>query len=133
MLPTETSEQATKRIAGFVEASDFKGREQSAYIDKNGENIEVKLRNDNGKWNWYEPKSKKPFASFNSAKEAIKYIQEQPFWNNGELNKDGRNDAYFAKIKADYIKTELENGNILEDINDGKISATEAKLITESA
>ena len=133
MLPTETSEQATKRIAGFVEASDFKGREQSAYIDKKGENIEVKLRNDNGKWNWYEPKSKKPFASFNSAKEAIKYIQEQPFWNNGELNKDGRNDAYFAKIKADYIKTELENGNILEDINDGKISATEAKLIIESA
>ena len=132
MLPTETSEQATKRIAGFVEASDFKGREQSAYIDKKGENIEVKLRNDNGKWNWYEPKSKKPFASFNSAKEAIKYIQEQPFWNNGELNKDGRNDAYFAKIKADYIKTELENGNILEDINDGKISATEAKLIIES-
>ncbi|TXI10687.1 MAG: hypothetical protein E6Q68_07625, partial [Polynucleobacter sp.] len=133
MKPTETSEQATNRLAEFVEASDFKGREQSAFIDKDGENTEVKLRNDNGKWNWYYPKSKKPFASFDTAKDAIKFIQEQPFWDNGELNKNGRNDAYFAKVKAEQIKTELENGNILEDINDGKISVQDAKAIIENA
>ena len=133
MKPKETSEQATNRMATFLEASDYKGRETSAYIDKNGENTEVKLRNDDGKWNWYYPKSKKPFASFGTANDAVKFIQEQPFWDNGELNKKGRNDAYFAKVKADAIKTELENGNILEDINDGKISAKEAKSIIESA
>ena len=133
MKSTETSEQATNRLAEFVEASDYKGREQSAFINRKGESVEVKLRNDDGKWNWYEPKSKKPFASFGNAKDAIKFIQEQPFWDNGELNKDGRNDAYFAKIKADHIKTELENGNILEDINDGKISAKDAAKIIESA
>ena len=132
MKPTETSEQATNRLAEFVEASDFKGREQSAFIDKDGENIEVKLRNDNGKWNWYYPKSKKPFASFDTAKDAIKFIQEQPFWDNGELNKNGRDDAYFAKVKAEQIKRELENGNILEDIKDGKISVQNAKAIIEN-
>jgi len=133
MKPAATSEQAVNRLAEFVEASDYKGREQSAFIDRKGESIEVKLRNDDGKWSWYEPKSKKPFASFDNAKDAIKFIQEQPFWDNGELNKDGRNDAYFAKEKADYIKRELDNGNILEDINDGKISAKDAAKIIESA
>ena len=133
MKPMETSEQATNRLAEFVEASDYKGREQSTFIDRKGESIEVKLRNDDGKWNWYEPKSKKPFASFDNAKDAIKFIQEQPFWDNGELNKYGRNDAYFAKVKADHIKTELENGNIIEDINDGKISKEDAVKIIKSA
>ena len=133
MKPKETSEQATDRLASFVEASDFKGREQSAFIDKNGKSEEVKLRNDDGKWNWYYEKSKKPFASFDSAKDAITFIQKQPFWDNGELNKNGRDDAYFAKAKAEHIKTELENGNILEDINDGKISAKDAKGIIENA
>lgn len=133
MKPKETSEQVTDRLASFVEASDYKGREQSAYIDKGGENTEVKLRKDDDKWNWYYPKSKKPFASFDTAKDAIKFIQEQPFWDNGELNKNGRDDAYYAKIKAEHIKTELENGNILEDVKDGKISAKDAKSIIENA
>ena len=133
MKPAKTSEEATQGLTEFVEASDYKGTEQSTFIDKGGENTEVKLRNDDGKWNWYYPKSKKPFASFGTAKEAISFIQKQPFWDNGELNKKGRNDDYFAKSKAEYIKREIDNGNVLEDISDGRISAADATTIIESA
>lgn len=137
MQNPEKAEAAANRLVETVnnniEYNSHWGHASKAFIDKNGQSVEVQLRKNGNKYEWYHDKNKKAFASFDNAKDAISYIMKQPFWENGELNKSGRNDEYFKRVKAAQIKTEIENGNVLEDIEKGKITATDAKTIIENA
>lgn len=135
MRKAETPETAVNRLVeevdNNVEYNSHWGFASKANIDKDGKSVEVELRKEGDKYNWYYEKGKKPFASFASSKDAVEFILKRPFWDNGELNKNGRNVDYFNKVKKAGVKTELENGNILEDIIGGKISAQDAKTIIE--
>jgi len=137
MQKAETADEAKERLVKSVDVNIANnpdlGFATKTYIDKEGKSTEVELHKNDDKYEWFYEKSKKPFASFDNTKDAVDYIMKQPFWDNGELNKNGRDDAYFAKSKAEHLQREIDNGNVRQDVSEGKISVTDAKNIIENA